>query len=222
MILLISCEKYKIRIPFMIQRWISYLKKTPYVIAIGKPDLEKPFEFDEDTRILFIKCLDNYDSLSSKVYGAICAIKELWNPEFIIKIDDDVCVKTEVFEQWIYEEEHFPYEGNATKFIKEQETPDHYKNFSQHTKRYPDDFPTNIRYCGGPMYYLNREAIDILVKYMKPYDILYEDLNVGYTLQMNGINAKGVKIYSNEHNCFFNENDYFAWHDIKCHSVPKC
>jgi len=54
----------------MIQRWISYLKKTPYVIAIGKPDLEKPFEFDEDTRILFIKCLDNYDSLSSKVYGA--------------------------------------------------------------------------------------------------------------------------------------------------------
>jgi hypothetical protein len=78
-----------------------------------------------------------------------------------------------------------------------------------------------VSYCGGPFYYIGKNAINILAMYMLSNFIKFEDVCVGITLNRFNIYPIKVPFYSNDINDM-NTSNCVAWHDTyKIHSQNK-
>jgi hypothetical protein len=95
MLLIVSCVKNAHRIEFIKNTWLNTIN-LPYVIVIGNKLLDK-YSYNDETKLLEVQCEDNYDELPHKIFYAICAIKELFNPNYIVKIDDDIIINISYF-----------------------------------------------------------------------------------------------------------------------------
>jgi hypothetical protein len=193
----------------------------PFVFVVGNPNLEKKsYVYKSSENILEIGCEDHYDDLVYKIAYGVDAIIKLFNPEFILKIDDDIIVDTTQLHNILYEIEvlnrefrnSITYCGvniinkkqSITKFGIEKYTK---PSNQQATKIDP------VSYCAGPMYYLGKEAMTIIQKYMNPDLIKFEDVNVGMTLNKRGIFPHSLPFYVNSETEFMLDKSV-GWHDI--------
>jgi len=186
----------------------------PYVIVVGDPSMErKSYTYDKDTCVLKLGCYDNYDELSHKIAFGINAIVELFNPEYIFKIDDDVVVNPDLFissldtlrvNQYcgymLYKDCGYSSDWGIARYVKPE-------------NKLPAYIPQGS-HCTGPMYLLGKESISVLKLHMNPDSLKFEDVNVGATLAKHGIEAVRVNMYT-DHIAEFKSNRYIAFHDAQ-------
>ena len=72
---------------------------------------------------------------------------------------------------------------------------------------------SNMSYCGGPIYFLKKPAMNVLSQHMDPNLIVFEDVNVGKTLGENGIHPVDLPLYTNDF-ADFTQNKCIGWHDV--------
>jgi Galactosyltransferase len=162
-ILLCTCGKNADRWEKIQSEWLS-VSGIEYAFVVGNPTLANEYEWDSSSRVLRVRCEDDYEGLSFKIHCGIRAIKELFNPDGILKIDDDVWVDLDLLHAFLKNVEH-----------------DYYGKINYFTVFIP------VQSVGGPVYFISRRAIDILSTYMKPETMRYEDVCVAMTLHAHGI-----------------------------------
>jgi hypothetical protein len=202
MLVIISCAKNKDRIEYIKNNWLNNIS-VPYVIIIGDPLLPSgTFKYEDETKVLYVECDDLYDGLPYKIYNAICCVKQLWNPEYIFKIDDDIILKPVLLYKKIIELQNdttIDYAGNSFKHHIS------YFHYNKSVLNIESQLPV-ISYCCGPMYYLSKKAMEAIVYTMKPSITKYEDVNVGYTLNLMNIFPSHVSLYSSKMSDLDNED----------------
>jgi len=153
--LIMNCQKYAKKALFQKQTW---LKSIPsyliYYHVIGDETLETPYKFDNDNRILWVKEMDDYNSLPKKVISAYQAVYETFTFKFIFKTDDDqILVKPQFFDIF-------------KNLISNKVPPIHYGGYivdvkqpylSQYSKIHPE-LPSYLpiyetKYCSGRFYF---------------------------------------------------------------------
>ena len=220
MILLLTCYMNQWKWNKIRKYWLHSCN-IPVVFVVGNPNLEKKsYLYHSTEHILEIGCEDNYDDLVCKIAYGVDAIVQLFDPEFILKIDDDIIVDTTQLHKVLLEIDGLNQEFNhsimycgVNTVINKQITTkfgiDKYTKVcnQQITKIDP------VSYCAGPMYYLGKEAMTILQKYMNPELIKFEDVNVGMTLNKHGIFPHSIPFYVNSEKEFLLDKSV-GWHDV--------
>lgn len=175
--ILISCFATSARLDTIRKRWLNASFPIPYVIVRGNPKQSEECVRTGD--IYTLRCDDSYKGLPYKVLAAIKYVQKTFNPDYILKIDDDVILDKKKLFDLLKTTEGEDYVGYATyNYVAEE------------------DAIYNSVYCGGPLYYLSRRAIDILVKHMDPSSCHIEDLLVGKTLLENGVLLRCELVYA--------------------------
>ena len=197
----ITCEKYKYKITE--QNLMNMKLPFKFRYFIGDPSLsESEYREDKDSNIVYLPCPDNYESLPKKVYCMLEWItKNYPETEYICKMDDDV--KINLYKFIMYSKfvaiKNFDYAG-LKKSIKGGKSKWHFgKTEDQNLSNQIIDMP-KCRYCGGPVYYLSRKAINIILEdFWKPETktTIYEDQSIGHCLNRRGIEPEHITIRSN-------------------------
>jgi hypothetical protein len=194
MLVIISCAKNKERVKYIENNWLHKIT-IPYVIIIGDPLLTiGTYKYENDTKVLYVACDDSYDGLPFKIYTAVYCVKQLWNPEYIFKIDDDIILKPALLYKKIIELQNnntIHYAGNSSKHLLNN------FHYNKSVLNIESQLPI-ISYCYGPMYYLSKKAVNVIVNTMKPGITTYEDINVGYTLNLMNIFPTHASLYSSK------------------------
>ncbi len=205
--MIISCKKTSHRIDKIKTTWLPHVS-IPHVILQGNPSLTHPYHFDETSRILTLRCEDNYDELPHKVCCGLRAVNELFQPEFVVKVDDDVVIHYERFNAYLTQT-HGEYEGNVN-------TASGFSSFGiasfEKEKNKTPVYILPTLYCTGPIYFLGKRSIYNLILYMDPENMKFEDVNVGATLFRCGIGGTNITLYTNSFNEFLSSS-IPAWHD---------
>jgi len=189
--------------------------------VVGNPKLDKKTHLHiPSENILEIGCEDNYDDLVCKIAYGVDAIIQLFNPEFILKIDDDIIVDTIQLHKVLLEIDGLNHEFNNSIVycgvnveIKKQMTTKF--GIDKYTRTCNQEITKidPVSYCAGPLYYLGKEAMKILQKYMDPELIKFEDVNVGMTLNKYGIYPHSIPFYVNSEKEFMLDKSV-GWHDV--------
>jgi hypothetical protein len=204
-----------------IRKYWLHSCNIPFVFVVGNPNLvKKTHLYIPSENILEIGCEDNYDDLVCKIAYGVDAMIQLFNPKFILKIDDDIIVDTTQLHKVLLEMDELNQEFNQSivycgvvREVKKQCSTkfgiDKYTRTcnQQITKIDP------VSYCAGPMYYLGKEAMQILQKYMNPELIKFEDVNVGMTLNKYGIYPHSIIFYVDSEKEFLLDKSV-GWHDV--------
>jgi hypothetical protein len=180
-----NCKKYAKKALFQKMTWLKqvppYLK---YYHVIGNENLDDEFNFDENSKILWVKTPDDYNSLPKKVITAYSAVNKTFDYKYIFKTDDDQILA------------NLHFFNTITKLVVNRKPGTHYGGFivnvpvshlSQYHKIHPE-LPKNIqilatRYCSGRFYLLSKEAIlDLLSKIDLIKNEYIEDYAIGYYL----------------------------------------
>lgn len=220
MILLLTCYMNQWKWNKIRKYWLHSCN-IPFVFVVGNPNLEKKsYLYLPSVNVLEIGCDDNYDDLVCKIAYGIDAMIQVFNPEFILKIDDDIIVDTLQLHKILNEISVLNQECNNSIMYCGVNTVVHKrvgtnfgiskytKEFNQHTT-----YIEPVSYCAGPMYYLGKEAMKILHKYMDPGLIKFEDVNVGLTLNKHGIFPHDIPFYVNSEEEFMLDKSV-GWHDV--------
>jgi len=187
-LLIMNCKKYIKKALYQKMTWLKTIPSNLiYYHVIGNENLENDYEFNEEERILWVKTLDDYNSLPKKVMTAYNAITKTFNYKYILKTDDDQMLVKPLFFDTI------------TKLIKNAKPKLHYGGYivdvknpflSQYYAIHPE-LPRNLilyptKYCSGRFYFLSKDAIDDLLN--KKENIIkeyFEDYAIGYNLHEN-------------------------------------
>jgi len=183
--LIMNCKKYANKAIYQKKTWLPkipfYLK---YYHVIGDETIEELYKFDDENNILYVKTLDDYNSLPSKVITAFKAVQETFEFKYLFKTDDDqILVKPAFFDI-------------ITKVIKTKQPKTHYGGFivdvkTPYLSKYyliHKELPTNIivqktKYCSGRFYFLSYEAVtNLLSKKENIIKEFLEDYAIGYNL----------------------------------------
>lgn len=183
--LIMNCKKYASKALYQKKTWLPkipfYLK---YYHVIGDETIEELYKFDDENNMLYVKTLDDYNSLPSKVIAAFKAIQETFEFKYLFKTDDDqILVKPSFFDI-------------ITNLIKTKQPKTHYGGFivdvkTPYLSKYcliHKELPTNIivqktKYCSGRFYFLSYEAVtNLLSKRENITKEFLEDYAIGYNL----------------------------------------
>ena len=210
--MILSCKKYKNRLLAVNNIWkhkLNAFYKSYFII--GNPLLSTDYEFDYINDIIYVKCGDEYDYLPHKVKLGLTAISTL-NPEWIVKIDDDMILDCEKFKNWItLNKNNGDYLGHI-QTAKEGWGSYQSDRFILEKNKQPF-YVKDAIYCSGPCYFLSKLAYTCLIKNMDPEYCKLEDINVGTTLYYNNIIAKQGDTYTDHYNTFNTTNSYFSCQD---------
>jgi hypothetical protein len=183
--LIMNCKKYEKKALFQKRTWLknipSYLR---YYHVIGDETMDTNFKFDEENNILWVKVVDDYNSLPNKVISAYEAIYDTYNFKYIFKTDDDqILVKPQFFDtiiKLITTMIPAPHYGG---YIVDVKTP----YLSQYYRLHPE-LPVNLplyvtKYCSGRFYFLSKSAISNLINKRENIIKEYlEDYAIGFNL----------------------------------------
>lgn len=188
-LLIMNCKKYIKKAIYQKNTWLKLLPPhIKYYHVIGDPDLSSEtdvdYKFDHDNLILFVKTLDDYNSLPNKVITSYKAINETFNFKYLFKTDDDQILCNDKFFNMI------------SKLVTTRQPTTHYGGFvvnvdkpylSQYYKLHPE-LPQYLplyktKYCSGRFYFLSSEALSYLLtkreNIIKEY---LEDYAIGFNL----------------------------------------
>jgi hypothetical protein len=183
--LIMNCKKYAKKAAFQKKTWLPQIPDyLIYYHVIGSEDLKTNYKFDDDNKILWVKTLDDYNSLPTKVITAYNAVNETFEYKYIFKTDDDqILVKPAFFDI-------------VCNLIKTMNPTPHYGGYivnvprpylSQYNRIHPE-LPSQLpiyktKYCSGRFYFLSKEAVlDLISKREKIDREFLEDYAIGYNL----------------------------------------
>jgi hypothetical protein len=183
-LLIFNCKKYRHKALQQKETWLKNFTLMPYFHVIGDPDLHKEYIFDYSENILYVKVLDDYNSLPKKVISAYFAIYKTFTFKFLFKTDDD---------QHLSDIKFF----TTLQFLLLHKTPAiHYGGFivtvdrpylSQYHNIHPE-LPKFLpilqtSYCSGRFYLLSDIAVQhLIVKTEAIKNEYLEDYAIGYNL----------------------------------------
>lgn len=166
---------------------LEWLKELPpniqYVIIRGNTNLTTDYVFQPETHECVLRCSDTYEGLPDKIRAGFRFVYKQFNPDFIIKVDDDVIVNVPRLLEFI-ESNTSDYAGVAT----------YYRGYV---------------YCGGPLYYLSSLALG----YMKDMDITgftEEDICIGRCASKNNIPIRNCKLHNHDYK---RRDECIGYHD---------
>jgi len=184
-LLIMNCKKYQKKAIFQKITWLpripSYLI---YYHVIGHETLDTDFKFDNESRILWLKVADDYNSLPKKVMAAYKAISDTFQFKYIFKTDDDQILVNDKFFDTI------------NKILTTTKPSIHYGGYivdvpkpylSQYYKIH-SELPTYLpilqtKYCSGRFYFLSKNSIANLISKRESIEKEYlEDYAVGFNL----------------------------------------
>ena len=185
--LIMNCRKYEWKADIQRNTW---LKSVPgfikYYHVIGNEDLKTEYKFVEEANILYVKTLDDYNSLPNKVITAFKAIHATFSYKYIFKTDDDQNLINEKFFDVLYnllntKGPPIHYGGH----IVEVTTPYLSEYYKLHPEL-PKELPIQItKYCSGRFYFLSHKAIqNLLTKRETIIKEFLEDYAIGYNLHI--------------------------------------
>jgi hypothetical protein len=202
-LLIMNCKKYDFKSKYQKETWLQLLPDfLKYYHVIGNPDLVKDFVFDNDNNILYVKTMDDYNSLPKKVFASYKAAYDSFPfLKYIYKTDDDQILTNPKFFDII------------TNLIKNKKPKTHYGGFivdietpylSQYCKIHPE-LPENMilqntKYCSGRFYFLSKHALinlfskrdEIEKEYLEDYAI---GLNLGHFYKENMLYINSSKYF---------------------------
>jgi hypothetical protein len=183
-LLILNCEKYKWKANLQKESWLENFNIMPYFHVIGNPHLENDYKFDNLNNLLFVKTLDDYNSLPKKIISAYNAINQVYNYKYIFKTDDDQNMINNKFFSTIqnvlkYKIPRFHYGGKIVN-VEKPYLSQYYKIHSE----LPEYLPVlQTKYCNGRFYFLSNEAvIDLLQKKANIEKEYLEDYAIGFNL----------------------------------------
>ena len=184
-LLIMNCKKYQKKAIFQKITWLpripSYLI---YYHVIGDETLDTDFKFDNESRILWLKVADDYNSLPKKVMAAYKAISDTFQFKYILKTDDDQILVNDKFFDTI------------NKILTTTKPLIHYGGYivdvpkpylSQYYKIH-SELPTYLpilqtKYCSGRFYFLSKNSIANLISKRESIEKEYlEDYAVCFNL----------------------------------------
>jgi hypothetical protein len=179
-----NCKKYNFKALHQKQTWLKNFTLMPYFHVIGEIELETNYKFDFDNNILYVKTLDDYNSLPKKVIAAYSAVNEKYTYKYIFKTDDDQKLSNLLILRTIQvilknKSPKIHYGGNIVTVDKPY--------LSQYHKIHPE-LPENLpifqtQYCSGRFYLLSDLAIQQLISKTASINNEYlEDYAIGYNL----------------------------------------
>ena len=184
-LLIMNCKRYEFKAAQQKETWLTtippYLK---YYHVKGDVAMEQEFRFDDVERVLWVKTLDDYNSLPKKVISAYNAVKETFTFRYLFKTDDDQNLVGPRFFDTIISiiEAKRPvthYGGNIVNV--------HVPYLSEYYKIH-DELPRNMiiqstKYCNGRFYFLSSSAVSNLLNKQELIEAEFlEDYAVGFNL----------------------------------------
>jgi len=184
-LLIMNCEKYRKKAQLQKEGWLQNIPgELIYYHVIGKYDLHMDYFFNDTENILYVKTLDDYNSLPDKVISAYAAVYAEFNFQYIFKTDDDQhLTKPYLLNQWMNTilNTNPNYGG---KLI----------TINTHISQYylvHSELPKNIilnatQYCNGRFYFLSKQSVQNLITKRNLFkDEYFEDYAVGHYLDLN-------------------------------------
>jgi hypothetical protein len=203
-----------------------WLEKTglPYLILCGDETINEDYSYDNEKKILMVKCPDTYEYITLKLacaYKFIITSKEMMHIKGMFKVDDDVFVNVSKLNEFIKENEKIQdkndYIGRVYKIGSVLCNHHHKKvkniNLNDIVFRLKECY-----ICFGPMYYLSRRALcEIINKFsFQNFNIystqLFEDYTFGNILLKTGILPIKSKMFTDDVREFINSG-FVAFHD---------
>lgn len=167
-------------------------------IIYGDDNLDIKYKIIDDKYIV-LNVEDDYERLNKKTLMLLQTINnEFSNIKGLFKCDDDVIVNLNNIRNFIKDNKtiNVSYSGHVT------ETKEYY---TIHKPLYKPLYKSlykprkyTVKYCGGPLYYLNHESIKCFSQDISNINMIpYEDAMVGYHLFKNNIHPTISYLYSN-------------------------
>jgi hypothetical protein len=183
--LIMNCKKYEWKADIQRNTWLKTIPSfIKYYHVIGNEDLETEYKFVEESNILYVKTLDDYNSLPNKVITSFKAINDTFSYKYIFKTDDDQNLINEKFFEVLYnllnaKANSIHYGGH----IVEVNTPYLSEYYKIHPEL-PKELPIQItKYCSGRFYFLSRKAVqNLITKRESIVNEFLEDYAIGYNL----------------------------------------
>lgn len=210
--LIMNCKKYVKKAAFQKMTWLkqipSFLK---YYHVIGDETLENEFHFDNENNVLFVKTLDDYNSLPKKVIASYSAVNQTFNFKYLFKTDDDqILVNPKYFNMLcglINAKKPVSHYGGFIVDVKQPYLSEYHRIHPELPKKLPLYI---TKYCSGRFYFLSSEAIIYLLSKREFIENEYlEDYAVGFNLSH----------YLKQNMLLIETNKYFT--DIEYSDFPK-
>lgn len=200
--LIYSCEKNLVQAEIIYNYLVSnnFQEHCQIYIIYGNPSrqefLDTTVNYILEDHHLVLNTLDDYYSLNQKTLCLFHEINDLFPGILgLFKCDDDIIPNITHLVGLIatYRLTNIDYCGNKINVNRE------YKyNFNDNPK-YPTILPV-VRYCGGPLYYISKRALDTFKNIQLVKIFLAEDVMVGYHLNHTGIEPSSniASLYTDE------------------------
>lgn len=199
-LLIFNCKKYRHKAFKQKETWLKNFTLMPYFHIIGDPTLESEYLFDLQENILYVRVLDDYNSLPKKVIAAYAAINKEYTFKYIFKTDDDQNLNSLRFLTTIKDlitnnVPHIHYGGQIINVDKPY--------LSQYHKIHPE-LPKHLpvlqtKYCSGRFYLLSALAVQQLISKRKLIEEEYlEDYAIGFNLD-NSLKTNMLHIQTNKY-----------------------
>jgi hypothetical protein len=182
-LLIFNCKKYEYKATKQKQTWLKDFTAIPFFHVRGDPLLLVDFYIDYHNNLLWVKTLDDYNSLPKKVIAAYKAMSELFVFKYIFKTDDDQNLISINFLKTLQSllletKPRIHYGGHLIKVERAY--------LSQYYRIHPE-LPTRLpvlatKYCSGRFYFLSDLAVNQLIdtktelidkEYLEDYAIGY-------------------------------------------------
>jgi hypothetical protein len=185
--LIMNCKKYEWKADIQRNTWLKQMPEfIKYYHVIGNEELETEYIFDNETNILYVKTLDDYNSLPNKVITSFKAVNETFSYKYVFKTDDDQNLINEKFFEVLY------------KILNTNGPPIHYgghiveitRPFISEYYKIHSELPKNIpiqvtKYCSGRFYFLSSKALrNLITKRESIIKEFLEDYAIGYNLHI--------------------------------------
>lgn len=172
--------------------WVKDLPPDmTYVFIRGRLDLDRDYLYNKEAHECILKCSDQYLGLPQKIKMGFKFVFQVLNPDYVIKVDDDVIVNVSKLVDFL-KTNKADYSGVVTYHL-------------------------GYSYCGGPMYYLSRGALDCM-RNMSTEGLDAEDACVGRQASLYGISIHNVELYTNDHE---KKDEFIAYHDAERIEFPE-
>jgi hypothetical protein len=215
LILIYSCEKNKKKHDLLYNLLHNRINDCNVFIIYGIPNLDKEYKVTE--KYIYLKCGDKYEHLSQKTLCMFSMTEKVFpNVTYILKCDDDIIPNIQkINEQFlVMKENEIDYMGRKGDVLKDFYTQNHYNKCTKGTimldKNYNVPMITHkCSFCFGPLYYLTMKSVQTINKMnINVNTFFYEDVMVGYHLNLNNIFPIHNKVYVDKHT--FMENIHNA------------
>jgi hypothetical protein len=202
-LLIMNCMRYREKALIQKAGWLQSLPEgLAYYHVIGNPGLETPYVFDNEERILWVKTLDDYNSLPKKVVSALHAVRNSFKFKYVFKTDDDQILQDPNFFDMIIDKlvrKPSKMKAHYGGQVVDVQIPYLSQYFQIHPELPQDMIIQKTEYCSGRFYFLSPEAVTNLVSKRENIEKEYlEDYAIG--LNLNPVFKKVmIPVQSDQH-----------------------